>query len=107
MAVQDDAFAEKGPEQRPEALTELAYAFHRSQVAGQDTGGSESGRQHCALGAGASSALVTCAMNQWLELRSGTHVERTNPLRRVEFVTGNRKEVDAQLIDASRYLAHG
>src|SRR6516164_8760429 len=47
------------------------------------------------------------AAHQWLEARSLAHVKRTNPLGAIKFVSGKRKQIDAELLHVNRYLADG
>ncbi|KOT06413.1 hypothetical protein DM77_1168 [Burkholderia mallei] len=48
---------------------------------------------------------MACAVNQRLEPDSLSNVERADALRRVELVTGDRQQIDAERIDVGRDLA--
>jgi hypothetical protein len=46
-------------------------------------------------------------VNQRFEYETAAHIERADTLGRVEFVAGDRQEIDPEFIDAGRRLAHG
>jgi hypothetical protein len=62
-------------------------------------------REEGALGAGAQAMLVPGTVNQRLERGAPARIERTDALRRVELMAGDRQQVDAERVDSGRDLA--
>src|SRR5262245_63588605 len=107
MSVEGHAVSELRLQCLPEAVAQGAHAIHRREIARKLAGLAETDRKQRALGPGATTALVPGTVNERLDRQPITHEQRADALWGIELVTGNRQEIDAELLHVGRNLADG
>jgi hypothetical protein len=98
MAVQHDAIAEPSLEAIPEEVSQPLHLGYETQVLCSHASLAEGACQQGALRTGAPSHLVARAVDQGFQVRSGADVQRANALWRVDLVTSEGEEIDAELV---------
>src|ERR1043166_8665428 len=91
----------------PKAVAKVAYSAHGCQVARNLASLAEPNGKHCALRSGAAAALVASAMDERFDRSSDLDEKRPHALRRADLVTGDRQEIDAEIVDLGRNLPDG
>src|SRR6516164_11593261 len=107
MTVEHNAAPELPLQALPKAVAQGTHAIHRGNVAGKLASLAQGDRQQGALRARASAAFVPGAMDQRFERDAATHKQRPDPFWRINFVAGDRKQIDAEFVDAGCDLANG
>ena len=77
------------------------------QGRGQLASPAEADRKQCTLCAGAPATFVPGAVNQWFKRYATANKQRADALGRIELVTGDRQQIDAEFVHIGRNLADG
>ncbi len=107
MAIESDAIAKSLLQFHPEVIAQRTHQIHRRKIARKFGCLAKADRKQGALGARATTTFVTRTMNERLKRYAATNEKRTHPLWRIEFMAGNRKEIDSELVYIGRNFADG
>src|SRR6266487_4592249 len=99
MSIEGHAISELLLQRLPESIAQVAHAVHGREIARKLAGLAEADRKQRTLGASAPSTLVSGPVDQRFDRHATAHVQGADALGGIEFVAGDRQQIDAELVD--------